>query len=449
MDLIEILGEYRNGNRIEFDKLFTSEDNFNRKGGYTGTDVIINDSGLDLLAYRIFEHYKKRAKFSPKKDGIAKYSEQPYFGTLNDVKMEMYIVLKELFDDKDFIPKDLGEIYKNVKNKLQRRLGKAIEKSASALSENYVTADGDVISLFDIIENCGYLTCESPFIGNELDKNDFRHRFEIMEILNILRKYSIQDLLQGNATAQKNFVDFLNENYKIVYDHREQCVRYPTEKELLTKYCQIHGNVSQQRYSKMLRQLFDLLCSCTMGVNNYVVTRETYLNNCCYNGKMNFVGLTTEKTNRLLRLGNKLTNYIPLKVYGDTFFNEISNSDVKEICLKNKALISAINNKENLSAEEYADVLCSVRFMLRNYCKIKVEYQLERFLSDYNGYIFEVDTNKLCDLCTGVLPVSTYWHIGKSNKGFSLRRFKRCDDGYFKAFTGRGGNAPLPRKKPS
>ena len=117
MDLIEILGEYRNGNRIEFDKLFTSEDNFNRKGGYTGTDVIINDSGLDLLAYRIFEHYKKRAKFSPKKDGIAKYSEQPYFGTLNDVKMEMYIVLKELFDDKDFIPKDLGEIYKNVKNK--------------------------------------------------------------------------------------------------------------------------------------------------------------------------------------------------------------------------------------------------------------------------------------------------------------------------------------------
>lgn len=96
MDLINIFNEYRNGNKTVIDKLFTSKDNFNRKGGYTGTDVIITDTGLDLLAYRIYEHYRKKAKFIPKHDGIAKYSEQPYFGTLNDVKMEIYIVLNLL-----------------------------------------------------------------------------------------------------------------------------------------------------------------------------------------------------------------------------------------------------------------------------------------------------------------------------------------------------------------
>jgi len=76
-----------------------------------------------------------------------------------------------------------------------------------------------------------------------------------------------------------------------------------------------------------------------------------YLNDCYCSQKMNFVSLTSEKTNKLLKLGNKLTDYIPLKVYGDTFFNEISNSDVKEICRKNKALIRSINDKENLSVE--------------------------------------------------------------------------------------------------
>lgn len=441
LDLINIFNEYRNGNKTVIDKLFTSKNRFNRKGGYTGTDVFILNEGLDLLAYRIYEHYRKKAKFIPKKYGIAKYSEQPYFGTLNDVKMEIYIVLKELFDDMNFIPKDLGQIYKKVKNKLQRRLGKAIEKSVSALSENIVTADGGTISLFNIVESYGLLSCESPFAGNELDKDDFKHRREISEILNVLEKYDIKTLIQVNAHAQMNFVDFLKENYRLVYWAKEQSMRYPSEKELFTKYCQKYGDISQQRFSAMFRQLFNLLCDVTTTINNNFVSREMYLNDCYCSEKMNFVSLTSGKTNKLLKLGNKLTDYIPLKTYGDTFFNEITRSDVKEICLKNKALILAINNRENLSIEEYTDILCAVGFMLRDYCKAKVKYQLQRFMSDYNGYTFDINLDKLFDLCIGILPINTYWHIFKLNTGFSLRAFKKCEeceDGYFKPFTGRG-----------
>jgi len=447
MNLIEVLREYRNGNRVEFDKLFTSKDKFNRKGGYIRTDVIINDTGLDLLAYRIFEHYKKKAKFSPKKDGIAKYSEQPYWGVLNDAKMEMYVVLRKLFDDMDFIPETSKQIYEAIKNKLQRRLGKTIEKSVSALSENIVTADGDTISLFNIVESYGLLSCESPFSGNELDKDDFKHRREISEILNILEKHDIKNLIQNNAVAQLNFVDFLKENYRLVYRAKEQAMRYPSEKELFTKYCQEYGDISQQRFSAMFRQLFDLLCNLTTTINNNFVSREMYLNDCYCSQKMNFVSLTSEKTNKLLKLGNKLTDYIPLKVYGDTFFNEISNSDVKEICRKNKALIRSINDKENLSVEEYADVLCAVGFMIIDYCNEKVTYQLERFFNSHTEYSYDFNANKIHDLCMGVLSVNRYWRMIKTDNGFSLRTYKKDDDGYFTSFTGRNGNVNLESVK--
>lgn len=189
----------------------------------------------------------------------------------------------------------------------------------------------------------------------------------------------------------------------------------------------------------MLRQLFDLLCSCTTIINNHVVTREAYLNDSYSDGKMNFVSLTSEKTNKMLKLGNELLSYTPLKVYEDTYFNEINNSDVMEICRKNKALIKAIKDKENLSVEKYADVLCAIGIMLRDYCREKIIYQVQRFMSDYSGYTFDINLDKLYDLCTGILPISTYWHIFKSDTGFSLRLFKKCEDRYFKTFTGRGG----------
>lgn len=442
MDLLNIFNEYRNGNKKALDETFTFKDGFKHRGSrssYSETQIIINDPILNALAEKIYHHYKSKAKFTKKKNGISKFSESPYLGTENDVKMEMFVVLRELFDDMNFNPKNSKEIGEVLKYRLQRRLGKIIGKSALALSENIVNGNGEEFSLFDIVESYGLMSCESSFIGNELDKNDFKHRHEITEILNVLEKHDIKNLIQCNAFAQLNFIDFLRKNYHLVYDTKEQSMRYPAEKELLVKYCQEYGNISQQRFSAMLRQLFDLLCSCTTNINNYIVTRETYMNDCYYKGKMNFVSLTSEKTNKMLKLGNELLDYTPLKVYEDTYFNEINNSDVMEICRKNKALIKAIKDKENLSVEEYADVLCAIGIMLRNYCREKIIYQIQRFISDYSGYTFDINLDKLYDLCTGILPISTYWHIFKSDTGFSLRAFKKCEDYYFTSFTGRNG----------
>lgn len=437
LDLINIFNEYRNGNKTVIDKLFTSKDRFNRKGGYIGTNVVILDIGLDNLANSIYYHYQKKAKFTQKNGSISKFSESPYLGTENDVKMEMFIVLREIFDDTCFDPKTSEKIYKEVKNRLQRRLGKIIGKSAFAFSENVVNGNGEEISLLDVVESYGLLSCEPPFIGNELDKNDFKHRHEIAEILNVLKKHDIKTLIRANAHAQMNFIDFLKKNYHLVYLSKEQSVRYPLEKELLKKYCQKYGDISQQRFSAMLRQLFDLLCSCTVTINNNVVTRETYLNYCYFSGKMDYINLTSEETNRLLVLGNRLTDYIPCTIKDDTYFNEVSKTDVMEICRKNKALIKMINDKENLSIEGYTDVLCAVGIMLRDYCRGKVTYQLDRFLLDYSVYRFDISTDKLLNLCMGILPVDKYWRMVKTDNEFSLRTYKKCDDNYFASFTGR------------
>lgn len=440
MDLFNIFNEYRNGNKTVINELFICKNGFKHRGSrssYSEADIIVNDPILDSLAYKIYHHYKLKAKFSKKKHGISKFNESPYFGTENDVKMEMFIVLRELFDDMNFNPENSRKIGEAIKYRLQKRLGKFIGKSVYALSENTANGYDEEFSLLDTVESWGLLTCESPFIGDELDRDDFKHRHEISEILNILCKYDISKLLQCNATAQMNFVDFLRKNYHLVYVAKEQSMRYPTERELLEKYCREYGDISQQRFSAMLRQLFDLLCSCTTIINNHVVTREKYLNDCYYDGKMNFVSLTSEKTNKMLKLGNELADYTPLKVYGDAYFNEINNSEVMEICRKNKALIKAIRDKENLSVEEYSDVLCAIGIMLHDYCKEKIIYQVQRFMSDYNGYTFDINLDKIHDLCMGVLPVNKYWRMIKTDKGFSLRIFKKYDDDYFTSFIGR------------
>ena len=442
MDLLNIFNEYRDGNKKALDELFIFKDGFKYRGSrssYSEADIIVNDPILDALANKIFYHYRTKAKFTKKKNGISKFSETPYLGTANDVKMEMFVVLRELFDDMNFNPKNSKEIGEVVKYRLQRRLGKIIGKSAFAFSENIIGADGEEISLLDVVESYSLLSCESPFIGDELDRDDFKHRCEISEILNILEKYDIKTLIQDNAVAQMNFVDFLIKNYHLVYSSKEQSMRYPLEKELLEKYCREHGDISQQRFSAMLRQLFDLLCACTTTINNHVVTRETYLNDCYYDGKMNFVSLSSEKTNKMLKLRNKLAEYVPCTVKDDTYFDIIAEVDVMEICWKNRTLLKAIKDRNNLTLEEYADVLTAVSFMINDYCNKKVTYQFERFFNDHTEYSYDFDVNKIHDLCMGVLPVNKYWRVIKTDKGFSLRTFKICDDGYFTLFTGRNG----------
>lgn len=440
MDLFNIFNEYRNGNTTVIDELFTFEDGFKHRGSrssYSEADIIVNDPILNALAEKIYRHYKSKAKFTKKKNGISKFSETPYLGTANDVKMEMFVVLRELFDDMNFNPQNSKEIGEVVKYRLQRRLGKIIGKSAFAFSENIVNDDGEKVSLLDVVESYGLLPCESPFIGDELDKDDFKHRYEITEILNVLEKHDIKILIQNNAVAQINFVDFLRENYHLIYDVKEQSMRYPAEKELLGKYCNEYGNVSQQRFSAMLRQLFDLLCSCTTIINNHVVTREAYLNDSYYDGKMNFVSLSSEKTNKMLKLRNKLADYVPCTIKDDTYFDIIAEVDVMEICRKNRTLLKAIKGRNNLTLEEYSDVLTAVSFMINDYCNEKVTYQFERFFNDHTEYSYDFDVNKIHDLCMGVLPVNRYWRMIKTDNGFSLRIFKKCDDGYFTSFTGR------------
>lgn len=240
MDLLNIFNEYRNGNKKALDEMFTFKDGFKDRGSrssYSEADIIVNDPILNALAEKIYRHYKLKAKFTKKKNGISKFSESPYFGTENDVKMEMFVVLRELFDDMNFNPENLRKIGEAVKYRLQKRLGKFIGKSVYALSENTANGYDEEFSLLDVVESYGLLSCESPFIGDELDRDDFKHRCEISEILNILVKYDIKTLIQDNAVAQMNFVDFLIKNYHLVYSSKEQSMRYPLEKELLEKYC--------------------------------------------------------------------------------------------------------------------------------------------------------------------------------------------------------------------
>lgn len=137
----------------------------------------------------------------------------------------------------------------------------------------------------------------------------------------------------------------------------------------------------------------------------------------------------TDQEDELIDIGNQLMNYKPENINEDKFFDLISSDTVVEICWKNKSLIKAIKNKNELNLEEYADVLEAVGFMIRDYCRERLAIYLNIFQSNYKDYnIIETNGQSLLELTMGNPNNDLLWKIKGENGESNLLYWKHSHD---------------------
>ena len=450
-ELIEIFQEYRNGNKKIFDTLYKDEVEYTYGNKQDDdTEFEENDDGrkykrshfklTDINLERIIiNRYSEFTEF-----GIDiehnKYSDSIYCGAIEDLKKTAIAILHQMFKDKSFNPQTSSEIYQTLTYKLKLFLGKSIGTSVHYNSDVCVDSDGEEDSYYSLIKN----PCKSGFIDEEEIESDYIG--EIRELMGILKDYNISELCSPNATTQRNVIELLQKYYNYKYYFKEDDSRFPKDFELISMYqLRYNEELSQQRYSAVLDEIFSLLSDCTVDLKGTSLTRNQYRNKEQHGDIHNkFIRQTTYKTNRLIVMANKLINYVPETVQDDTYYNHISDDNIFEICSKNKALIANIQDKQKLSLDDYADTLNAIGYMLFDYCKQKVTYFYDRFMEQYKDY--EFDTDNVFNVIMGGKANLKFdlWNIKSKSDGYSLLGFKTKNDSIV-AFNGATGNIKIER----
>lgn len=151
--------------------------------------------------------------------------------------------------------------------------------------------------------------------------------------------------------------------------------------------------------------------------------------------------ITSNQTNSLILLANRLIDYVPQKVEDDIYYNLISNDIILEICYENKALMANIRSKKQLQLEDYRDTLNAVGYMLFDYCKDKVTVYYNKFMQEYSDYTFD---NNVLDVILGKETQQKFdlWNLKHKSDGFHLLGFKYKDNNIV-AFNGSCGDIKI------
>lgn len=151
--------------------------------------------------------------------------------------------------------------------------------------------------------------------------------------------------------------------------------------------------------------------------------------------------ITSNQTNSLILLANRLIDYVPQKVEDDNYYDLISNDIILEICYENKALMANIRNKKQLQLEDYQDTLNAVGYMLFDYCKDKATVYYNKFMQEYSDYTFD---NNVLDVILGKETQQKFdlWNLKHKSDGFHLLGFKYKDNNIV-AFNGSCGDIKI------
>lgn len=151
--------------------------------------------------------------------------------------------------------------------------------------------------------------------------------------------------------------------------------------------------------------------------------------------------ITSNQTNSLILLANRLIDYVPQKVEDDIYYDLISNDIIHEICYENKALMANIRNKKQLQLEDYQDTLNAVGYMLFDYCRDKVTVYYNKFMQEYSDYEFD---NNVLDVILGKETQQKFdlWNLKHKSDGFHLLGFKYKDNNIV-AFNGSCGDIKI------
>lgn len=285
MELLDVLNEYRNGNKKIFDILFTNDIETNELGECVQGKLIMCDNELYYIVAKIYHYYSLPYKFGKKKNGKEKnkddknpfknepppkFYEQVYNGTFHDLMGDGALVLYTLFQDKNFVPLTSAEIYQEFYWRLLQKASENIRISSYGISEN-IDYDGEEhfekISLFDLIP-----------AKSDKSKMSYKYRGVFQEIADVISNYDIKLFLRSDAIIQKNIVDLIKKYYKPVYNPTLDMNTYPRQKDMLCYYKYEFGEtISQPEFSTAIEGILKAICECTVSLKGKPIKRSDFI----------------------------------------------------------------------------------------------------------------------------------------------------------------------------
>lgn len=211
IEIIEVLQEYRNGNKDILNTLYSDKVKYKNNSGfkfYDRSQFVILDNGIRSISNKTYNIFKQ----SGINEKAGKYTESTYCGNENDFAKETIMVLINLFNDKSFVPATSKEVYGQLKYNLKKYLNNSLNSvcSISDVFTNYEDDDNEECSYYDFI--------------SQMPDFDFSEKHEgyigeIKELMDILKTYDIMDFCSPNATAQKantfkEALGYTKNNYK-------------------------------------------------------------------------------------------------------------------------------------------------------------------------------------------------------------------------------------------
>lgn len=265
IEIIEVLQEYRNGNKDILNTLYSDKVKYKNNSGfkfYDRSQFVILDNGIRSISNKTYNLYKKYGI----NEKAGKYTESIYCGNENDFDKETIMVLIGLFKDKNFVPATSKEVYRQ----LQYNLKKYMNNSLNSVCSINVFTDNDN-------DECYYYKFVSQMPDFDFNEKNEGYIGEMKELMDILKTYDIKDFCSPNATAQKDIVDLIKNNYKYRYYPQKDCCDLPKDFEMISMYQLKYGKeISQQQYSAVLDELFKILCDCTSDLKGVNITRKQY-----------------------------------------------------------------------------------------------------------------------------------------------------------------------------
>ncbi len=280
IDILEVLQEYRKGNKDVINTLFTLA--YKRDciyEHYSHNEVYINDAGLMKNVQCLFNVFKKPYKAENEKGKCIKHREQIYCGDIEDAKQDGIRVFMSLAEDFSFQPKSSDEVYKRFKYELCKLFNESIKFSAYAIEETAFDEDGEGYSLIDDYadENAEFdlYRIENDY-AEDVDTSD-NYIGEFRELHDNVLKNDITELLRPDAYVQRNVINLIKNNYYLRWDRIKQERRLPEMVELVGEYNQIYDTeISPVRFSEVLSDLYKILCETTTTLKGATLTRREY-----------------------------------------------------------------------------------------------------------------------------------------------------------------------------
>lgn len=421
MILKEILTEYRNGNKKAIEKIYINCINHD-----DGIRIKILDKELERTISRTYYDYTKGG-ISNRKKVIAVFN-----GDINDMTEIFISELYCLFGDESFEPADETAIFKALKYNVVRNLNQELKNEPLTRTIRYKKIKSDDEEYEIIPAQLIY----NPF--DDVPKSGYSGANK--ELLNVIRSVDIEQLCRNNAETQINVANLIKKYF------RELDSTYPSLDKMLEYYKNEYGcEISKDIYSRALNNLFNLICSNTTVYKGLDINRQDYIS--LYDSKGNikpavtptidYYCLNSDNMISLIDIVNQLDGYVPETVAGDRFYNIIRQDNIIQICYKYKRLAKLLENADELSVEDYTEVLGAVYIMLNEYVEKHIKKQLYEFMERFGAYQFDASYDMIFNLAMGKAGDQGFWTLYQKKNGLHIMSFRHLENDMYIALKGK------------